>query len=81
MICSCDADGKVLVQRIQSVAFGYYTVEKIGVVDVTKGLQARTQILASRFFDKQYPKDELNDSLSMIAIGSIDEVLVQVIED
>jgi hypothetical protein len=41
----------------------------------------RTQILASRFFDRQYPKDELNDSLSIIAIGSIDEVLVQVIEE
>jgi hypothetical protein len=51
MICSCDADGKVVVSRIQDVAFGFLSVDKIIVIDPVKIKAPIFETLASRFFD------------------------------
>lgn len=51
MICSCDAEGRVVVSRIQDRAFGLLFVDKIIVVDSSKFQGPLFETLATRFFD------------------------------
>ena len=87
MILSCDTDGNVVISRISSVAFRILTVDKMFVINSKLPMQVKPNTmpkivqytLATKFHCTQYPQTEVNDNVTLIAIGSVDEVSVEVV--
>jgi len=87
MILSCDTDGNVVISRISSVAFRILTVDKMYIINNKLPTQVKTNgqhkivqySLAAKFHSNQHPQTEVNDNVTLIAIGSVDEVSVEVV--
>jgi hypothetical protein len=80
MFISCDVNGMVVVNEITSVAFGMcYSDDRI-LIDPKKFDTTKYQTISTRFYSPKNPSDNIDmDLCTLIALGSIDQVVVYLI--
>ena len=76
MFISCDTSGKVVINEITSLAFGYCLADDRVLIDPKKHNGPIYQTLSARFFNPNFPQGVENDTKTIVALGSEDFVTV-----